>query len=178
MPERVLITAILGGLLAQNAFAKPPSQQLVDSCLNTDRKSRKITYLELETDGWHVTKREDQDSDFRKKTTAIKYGKGSLGIWESNPPQKNGLVYDGKEVELKNVIRLDKRHEPSPFTPFTATWATASEGADSYFCITFNFDGIGQSGSFQNARGLYVIDRKARPIKAYYATGDIGAIDN
>lgn len=123
-----------------------------------------------------MLERVHEDSDFRQTTTSKKYGKDTLGIWESSPPTKTGRAVNGKEVELKNITRLDKRHEPSSFSPFGGMWGRASEGAQSYYCITFNFDGIGQSGSFQNIRGLYLVDRKARTFKPHYTAGDIRAI--
>ncbi|MDB5920871.1 MAG: hypothetical protein JWR40_5105 [Massilia sp.] len=48
-------------------------------------------------------------------------------------------------------------------------------GKKQFLCITFNFAGLGQSGSFQNIRGLYLIE-VSKPPKFYYTVGDMRAI--
>lgn len=72
------------------------------------------------------------------------------------------MVFNGKETPLSRVSRLNKRNAPEVSNPYEAVWGEAREGKKSYICATFNFDGLGKSGSFQNVRGLYLIDRNAR----------------
>ncbi len=71
------------------------------------------------------------------------------------------------------MTRLYKRHRLPEINLYKSLYGIAREGAKSYLCVTFNFDGLGESGAYQNIRGLYLIDRTSRPFKAYYTAGDI-----
>ena len=57
------------------------------------------------------------------------------------------------------------------FNPYEAIWGEAREGSKSYICATFNFDGLGKSGSFQSVRGLYLIERSAHSGATFYMSG-------
>ncbi len=169
------LATLVPALLVQTAFAKPPSQRIVDSCLMTESVG-KVTYRQAKTDGFHVYEEDHIDTHVKKVSTTIRHGKETVGIWRVNKPAGRGLVYNGKEMAFKKVPRLHRRHEPSEFTPYTAMWGIAGEGRHSYFCITFTFDGIGSSGSYQNIRGLYLIDRTSRQFTPWFTAGDIRAI--
>lgn len=150
-----------------------PSQKIIDSCLNTESTSKTVTYHELERSGFSI----EEDEDARKISTTMSYGKNKAGVWEVRSSKTFGLVFNGKEIPLKKVIRLDQRHPPSEFNIYKAVWGEAREGGAKYLCITFNFDGIGQSGSFQNVRGVYLIDQKAHAFRPFYLVGEVRRID-
>ena len=67
---------------------------------------------------------------------------------------------------------------PGVFTPYTSQWGGVRNAKQAYLCITINFEGLGQSGSFQNIRGVYLIDLKRRPATIYYLVGDVRTIGN
>ena len=94
-------------------------------------------------------------------------------MWEVKSTNAFGLIFNGEEPPLRRVTRLDRRHAPTPFDPYKAMWGDARQGAKPYICITFNFDGLGQSGSFQNVRGVYIIEKSSRAV--FFAAGDIRA---
>lgn len=68
---------------------------------------------------------------------------------------------------------MDKRHVPAEFSPYEAIWGVVQDGKTSYICATFNFDGIGKSGSFQNIRGSYLIERNKQRTVPFYAVGKV-----
>jgi hypothetical protein len=86
----------------------------------------------------------------------------------------DGLVYDLSKIPSTKIIKPGSE-SPAPFTPYTAQWGEARLEKNIYLCITFNFSGIAQSGSFQNIRGLYLTDI-SKPPKFYYTAGDIRKI--
>ena len=67
------------------------------------------------------------------------------------------------------------RKAPEAFNPYEAIWGEVGAGGKSYMCATFNFDGVGTSGSFQNVRGLYLIERSALAKTVFYTSGNIAA---
>jgi hypothetical protein len=77
-----------------------------------------------------------------------------------------------KKIPIRRVIQLGK-DVPRAFNPYTAQWGEAHHAKNSYLCITFNFEGLGESGSFQNIRGVYLIATKAKRPRFFYAVGDI-----
>lgn len=73
------------------------------------------------------------------------------------------------------MTRLDKRDAPAAFNPYDAMCGVAQEGKKSYICATFNLDGLGKSGNFQNVRGLYVIERRKHAHAPFYSIGNIAS---
>lgn len=160
------------GALAAQAGARP-SPAVVDTCLRTESASSKVRYIPIAADAFQVT----EDEEAGETEIALKYGKDTVGTWEAKTPQAFGLLFNGKKTPLARVTRLDKTTVPAAFNPYEAIWGEAREGRNSYICATFNFDGLGKSGSFQNVRGLYLIDRHARNGATYYTLGNIEAVE-
>ncbi len=146
-----------------------PSPRIVNACLSTQSTSKAVTYTEIAHGGFNV----EEDEEAKKISITVVHGKDTAGIWKVAVPKAFGLVYNGKQINLKQVVRLDKRNAPAEFDIYKAIWGEAREGGKAYLCITFNFDGLGQSGSFQNVRGAYLIEKQARAFKPFYAAGDI-----
>lgn len=44
-----------------------------------------------------------------------------------------------------------------PFAPSLADWSMVMDGKERYLCVSFNFEGLGRSGNFQNVRGGYLL---------------------
>ncbi len=170
-----------GGLLSLLALAvqaKTPSQRVVDSCLSTHSTSKTVRYTH--TKNFSVNEINEVDDDHmgaEKISTVVEIGKDTFGVWSSKTPKGYGLVFNDKEMPLHRVTRLDNRNAPVEINLYKSIYGIAREGSSSYLCVTFNFDGLGESGSYQNIRGLYLIDRTARSFKAYYAAGDIRKIE-
>ena len=167
---KILLAGLLLGALAAQAGAKP-SPAVVDACLRTESVSPKVRYSPIPADAFHVA----EDEEAGKTETTLRHGPDTVGIWEVKKPRAFGLVFNGKETPLARVTRLDKRKVPEIFNPYEAIWGEAREGSKSYICATFNFDGLGKSGSFQNVRGLYLIERSVHSSATFYTAGNIAA---
>lgn len=165
---KALFTGLLLGILTAQASARP-SPAVVDACLRTESASPKVRYTSITADAFQVT----EDEEAGKTNITLQHGPDTVGTWEIKKPQAFGLVFNGKEMPLARVTRLDKRKLPAVFNPYEAIWGEAREGSKSYICATFNFDGLGKSGSFQNMRGLYLIERHAHAGATFYASGNI-----
>jgi hypothetical protein len=147
--------------------AAVPSQQIIHGCLKTESVSNGH-YDDISPRNFTV----DED-EFRNRTSkTISHRRNTVGIWESMDSEAFGLVYNTTFIPSAKIIKLGSE-PPTPFIPFTAKWGEARQGKSRYVCITFNFEGLGQSGSYQNIRGLYLIEVSKRPPKFYYMVGDI-----
>lgn len=165
---KILFAVLLLSVPAAQAVARP-SPAVVDACLRTESVLPKVRYNSITADAFQVT----EDEDEGKVDITLQYGPDTVGIWEVKKVKLFGLVFNGKETPLTRVTRLDKRQSPVAFNPYEAMWGEVREGNKSYICATFNFDGLGKSGSFQNVRGLYLIDRHIRPGDTFYTLGNI-----
>jgi hypothetical protein len=150
------------------ANAGPPTP-IIHSCLKTESLGN-ATYTDISPASFNV----DDASDDKRTSTTLVYRRHIVGIWQAVESEDFGLIYDLKKIPSAKIIKLGAEL-PVPFTPYTAQWGEARFGKDLYLCITFNFPGIGESGSFQNVRGLYLIDM-SKPPKFYYTVGDIREI--
>lgn len=146
-----------------------PSAALIDACLRTESNSPSVRYAPIDVRALEII----EDQEERKTSTVLRHRKDTVGIWEVSKPPTFGLVLNGKETPLAQVIRLNKRDAPTAFSPYEAMWGEAQEGKQSFICATFNFAGLGQSGSFQNVRGLYIFERGKRGSLPFYAVGNI-----
>ena len=145
-----------------------PTTEAIEACVKGESVGATASYTEIVVHEYNDA--EDNESD--KTVTTFKYGKESIGIWQSAKPQRFGLTYNQKEVELDLITRLSSE-KPVPFDPYRAVWATIRSGPKSYVCIAFNFDGLGQSGTFQTVRGVYLFERKAPSFRPYYTVGRV-----
>ncbi|GFZ95955.1 hypothetical protein GCM10011408_15340 [Dyella caseinilytica] len=79
------------------------------------------------------------------------------------------LIYMGKLYRLSSAMPLGDNHgvKPSSFTPYLAHWSIVQQGTQQYFCVSFNFDGLGQSGDFQYVHGGYLLNTQTKEL--YYS---------
>lgn len=164
----MLLASLVLGAFCAHAAAKP-SAALVSACLHTASASSKVRYTSIAADSFHVT--EDEEAGITH--TTFRHGTDTVGTWEVKKPRAFGLLINGKKTSLVQVTRLDKRKAPEEFSPYEAIWGEARARGKSYICATFNFDGVGKSGSFQHVRGLYLIERSARAKTVFYTSGNI-----
>jgi hypothetical protein len=164
---KTLLLAAIIGCSPCLASAAPP-KQIINSCLKTE-SVRNAVYTEISPTSFTV----EEDDDRKRTSTTLAYQRHTLGIWESTESTDFGLMYNTSSIPVAKIVKVGSE-APSPFTPYTAQWGEARYGKNRYLCITFNFPGLGESGSFQNVRGLYLIDVSKRP-KFFYTVGDIRA---
>jgi hypothetical protein len=148
-----------------------PSHAVVDACLRGENATPEVRYRPIAAAAFLVT----EDKEAGKTETTLRHGQDTVGTWQVKKPREFGLVFNGKEIPLGRVTRLDKRKAPEEFNPYEAIWGEAREGSKSYICATFNYDGLGKSGSLQNVRGLYLIARGAGSRATFYISGNIAA---
>jgi hypothetical protein len=165
MKSAMLLSAI--SIASASAFAQP-GKSVLEACLRAESAARHANYAPIP--GHHVF--ETVDTSAQRVDTAIRHGKEEIGIWTTSSPGRFGLLYNGRDIPAARIARLTG-DAPSPFDPRLAMWGIVGAGARSYACITFNFEGLGQSGSFQTVRGIYLIERHVRRPRAYYATGRV-----
>jgi hypothetical protein len=147
-----------------------PSREVIETCVKNASSTPRVTYTRTPANAVEITK----DEDAKQTETTIRYGKDVIGTWEAASSPHFGLTYNGKQIPLNQAVPLSSE-VASEFNPLLAMWGAIREGAKSYICITFNFEGLGQSGSFQSVRGIYLIDRTERNFHAYYTVGRLTA---
>ncbi|HJV86283.1 MAG TPA: hypothetical protein VJ698_12490 [Noviherbaspirillum sp.] len=149
------------------ASGAKPTPQIIQSCLRTESVAG-ADYIEINPGSFN---QEDDEAGKKTFTTITVQGK-EFGIWKETGSNRFGMVHAGKEIPIKRVIRLSS-HAPSPFDPYTAQWGKARDTKSVYVCVTFNFEGLGESGSFQNVRGLYLLEMNNARSRIFYIVGDI-----
>lgn len=160
-------TAILAlAVVTAPVIAGQPSQDVTKTCVSAESTSARVKYAEVTVH--EILEAEDEDT--KRTEITVRSGSDKFGVWQSSSPDSFGLVYNGREIPLSSVARLSSEM-PVPFNPYLARWGLITEGVRSYLCITFNFDGLGRSGSFQNVRGVYLIDRADRNVRTFYTVG-------
>lgn len=169
MKALYLATAIACSASGLATSAVP--QQVINSCMKTE-STQHVSYVDLAPEDFSV----DEDDSQNRTVTTMLHGRHRFGIWESTRSDAFGMIHNKARISSEKIKKLGSE-VPAPFTPFTAQWGEARYRGHKYFCITFNFEGLGESGSFQNVRGLYAVDM-SQPDKFYYTAGDIRHIDD
>lgn len=145
-----------------------PTTQLIQSCLNMEPAAKGVHYVDINPDSFN----EEDDETGKTTSTTIIFHNKAVGMWKTADPKVFGLVYGHRKIPVNRVIKLGD-DVPRAFNPYTAQWGEVRDARSSYVCITFNFEGLGESGSFQNIHGLYLIEANSTKPKIYYAVGDI-----
>lgn len=163
---RALCIGTLLLIWSASSWAKP-TPQIIQSCLRTESVNG-ARYIEINPGSFNE---EDDEASKTISTTITVRGK-EFGIWKATDSNRFGLFDAGRKIPIKRVVPLG-RHVPSPFNPYTAQWGEARDARNAYLCVTFNFEGLGESGSFQNVRGLYLLEMNRARSRIYYAVGDV-----
>jgi hypothetical protein len=160
----VALTAIAWG----SANAAEPDEKVITSCLQAASTHPAVRLQEIPTH--EVTEEDDYKPGFDAKYM-FNYAGADAGYAVGKTDQ--ALIYRGKLYRLSRSIPIGDNHNigPAEFDPRLAVWSTAQEGKQKYFCVGFNFDGLGRSGSFQHVYGGYILDGRAG--KLYFAVRQI-----
>lgn len=155
-------------LLWTTCAAATPGKDVIDTCLRAAD-----TYQHVKYESWPYDEiNEIHDDGIGRNELAMRYRGQAVGKWTSKPRQTWGISLNGKDTAQANIIRIDKKNQPYEFDPSKAMLGAIRAGARKYVCVTFNFDGIGRSGSHQDVGGAYLISAKPRQ-RVYYAVGNI-----
>lgn len=164
---RSAIAALFLTAAFSSAHARP-SDKVIETCVKAETISTRTSYNSIAKN--KISDIVDEETG--EKETIVSFEKDRIGTWENSRPKKFGLVYNDKKIEINRVERLSSE-APAKFDPSLALWGKIKEGSQVYICITFNFEGLGQNGSFQAVRGIYLIDQSARSHRVFYTIGKI-----
>lgn len=160
-----------GGLLmivSDLGCAAPPDENMVKSCLQAQSITSSVTIKLLNTN--EITQEDDYADGFNA-SYMFKYRGGDAGYAEGKSDQ--ALIYFGKIYRLSEALSIGDNHgiKPGEFNPTLAQWSIAKGGRQQYFCVSFNFDGLGRSGTFQNVHGGYLLNTKTTNL--YFVVRDV-----
>jgi hypothetical protein len=155
-------------LVSSIGWAAPPSENLVRSCLQARSVASSITIRNISGD---EVFQEDDYADGFNASYFFKYEGSDIGYAEGKSDQ--ALIYSGKLYRLSKSISVGNNGgvKSAAFNPTLAQWSLAKDGRQQYLCVSFNFDGLGQSGSFQGVHGGYLLNSKTKNL--YFVVRDI-----
>ena len=168
-----LLCAAIGFASLATAASAAPSKAVIDACARAATDAPAVRYTAIAADAFEVT----EDEGGMRTEIVLRHEKDVVGVWRGKNPHAFGLMINGRQIGLQQIKQIDPGQSAETFNPYEALWGAVREGKRSYLCVAFTFDGLGKSGAFQDVRGVYVIDRQARPAKAYYAVGKFSAGD-
>lgn len=166
--KRIVLGALTGLIVSGTNCAAQPNENIVNSCLRAAAIAPSVTIESLNTD--EIT----QDNKYGDGFAALymfEYRGSVVGYAKSQTDQ--ALIYLGKLYRLSKAIPLGDNRDikPSAFNPTLAQWSILKRRNKKFFCASFNFDGLGRSGSFQNIHGGYLLDISTKTL--YFVVRDI-----
>lgn len=145
-----------------------PTEEVIQACLTTEEVPGKVRYRDLNFEDLTI-----EDHQGRALTvTTVQIGTKAIGKYEYSASKSFGIVYGNTKIPASKIKPLTSAR-PEAFQVELAVFGEATRSRSRFLCITFNFEGLGQSGTFQNVRGLYLIETSAKPVRVYYTVGDI-----
>jgi hypothetical protein len=149
-------------------WAAPPGDGLVKSCLMAQSVSPSIAIQGIDT---HEVSQEDDYADGFNASYVVKHEGADIGYAEGKSTQ--ALIYAGKLYRLSAAIPVGNNGgiKPTAFNPALAEWSMATVGRQRYLCVSFNFDGLGRSGTFQHVHGGYLLNAKTKDL--YFVVRDV-----
>ena len=149
-------------------WAAPPGDGLVKSCLMAQPFSPSVAIKRIDT---HEVSQEDGYADGFNASYVVKHDGSDVGYAEGKSTQ--ALIYAGKVYRLSAAIPVGNNGgiKPTAFNPALAEWSMATVGHQRYLCVSFNFDGLGRSGSFQHVHGGYLLNTKTKDL--YFVVRDV-----
>jgi hypothetical protein len=144
---------------------------VIRGCLATRATSPNVVLRELPTN--EVLSQDDYKSGyaapfyFKAERQDIGYAVRGNGA---------ALIFSSRLYPLASAKAvLGTTMAPSTFNPNLSDWSTVGESRGRYLCVSFNLDGLGRSGSFQNVRGGYLLSITGTR-KLYFAVTNIEQI--
>lgn len=148
--------------------AAPPGENLIKSCLQAQSVASSVTIRNIDVE---EASQEDRYADGFNASYVFEYEGADTGYAEKKSDQ--ALIYFGKLYRLSKSIPIGNNDgvKSTAFNPTLAQWSLAKDGHQQYLCVSFDFDGLGQSGSFQSVRGGYLLNSKTKNL--YFVVRDI-----
>ncbi|MEQ5840338.1 hypothetical protein N0A02_12960 [Paraburkholderia acidicola] len=160
--------AVMIMFISSIGWAASPCENLIKSCLLAQSVTPSVTIRNIDVE---EVSQEDDYADGFNASFIFKYDGADVGYAEGKSDQ--ALIYSGKLYRLSKSIPVgnNKGIKYSAFNPTLAQWSFAKDGRQQYLCVSFNFDGLGQSGSFQGVHGGYLLNSKTKNL--YFVMRDI-----
>ncbi|WP_157118976.1 hypothetical protein [Azohydromonas lata] len=155
-------------LACQAAVAASPSQAIIQTCLKGNPTQKSPTATEVPTGEVY---KEDNYLPGLEAVFLIEKNQMELGYIKGK--SGDAILFNKKIFQLNEARVAAGPLMPHEFEPYTATWLLITNQESRFLCVSFNFEGIGQSGRFQSIRGGYLIDARKKSKTLYFATGDI-----
>lgn len=151
-------------LVANGTCAATPSEEVIQSCLGAHAANTKVSYRTLPNQ--EVFSQDDYKLGYHAPYYVQVDGR-DIGYAEGK--NKQALIYFGELYPLESAFTSPEQGiGPTSFNPHLAEWGTVSDARHRYLCTSFNFDGLGRSGQYQNVRAGYLLDVGARNKKLYF----------
>lgn len=138
-------------------LAKPPSEIVIKSCLVGQGLTPSARVRIFNTSD--IIQEDDYALGFNA-AYIFKYQGVNIGCAEGK--SEDAIIFSGKLYWLSRAVPAGNNHEikPDRFDPMQADWSDVQTKDQHFLCVSFNFDGLGRSGNFQNIRGGYLLNRK------------------
>jgi hypothetical protein len=162
---RIIAILLLSPCLA---FTKPPPESVIHSCLAARPLGHGTTVKQIPMT--YISKEENYISGF---DASLLLHAAGLSFGYLTGQSGDALTINHNLFPLKNATIAYGPLPAQTFEPYTAEWLFITKAKIQYLCASFNFEGLGRSGSFQNIRGGYLIKTMNNRRTLYYATGDI-----
>lgn len=167
--KRLLVLVWVGLITAGCATAQVPPSDVIESCLQARATTKAVTVTPMPNNEVY---RQDDYADGFNATYYFTFQGQDVGYAERG--DEHALIVAGKLEPLSKARRMPgATSSPPHFNPHLADWLFLSARGRDYICASFNFDGIGRSGSFQRVRGAYVIsgERAGSALSLWYEQG-------
>ncbi|WP_322095211.1 hypothetical protein [Paraburkholderia bannensis] len=166
--KKNFVLAALTVIASSKVWAGAPDEDVIKSCLQAASSRPAVTIQPVSVH--EVTEEDDYKQGFDAKYM-FTYAGADAGFAVGKADQ--ALIYRGNLYRISRAVSVGNNHNiaPSGFDPRLAVWSAAKEGKRKYFCVGFNFDGPGRSGSFQHVYGGYVLDENTS--KLYFAVREL-----
>lgn len=174
MKNRRIFRLAIAILLAPpfTSLAMPPSRSVRESCVLDHSNSSSVHLDRFPTDIFYE---QENYADGYDATYLFLDGDKEIGYAEN--AQTNALIYSGRIYQLAYATPTPSSLKiAAEFSPALAAWSKITAAQQSYICVSFNFDGLGHSGTFQNFRGAFLLDINVSKPQLYYAEGDVRKI--
>ncbi|MGG1946321.1 hypothetical protein AB1286_16115 [Trinickia sp. NRRL B-1857] len=148
-------------------WAMPPSENLIRSCLRAQSIVQAVTIQNIDVSEVY---QEDGYADGFNASYFFKHNGVDIGYAERKLDR--ALIYREKLYGLYESVPIgdNRGYKPADFSPALAQWSLAKDGSQQYLCVSFNFDGVGRSGSFQSVVGGYILNEQTKSL--YFVVRD------
>lgn len=157
-------------LLTSSVVAAEPSKEAIFSCLLGRSISPQTSLVEFA--GNEILTQDNYQPGYE---ASYYFQVEGIDIGFAQNGKKVALIYDGSLYSLKNArLVLGTKVKPSSFAPDLADWSQVRDRSGEYLCVSFNFEGLGRSGSFQYVRGGYLLSlsNEKRSRELFFVTAD------